>query len=110
MASRSSRGTDVGKGQQANPLAGPRTGQAIHGLGAHPSSGSSTRDGAAEARRAHNPKVGGSNPSPATMTTQPVLARHAFEPSGPVSGESRREQSLVTRARWNHPFPSRTRK
>ena len=29
-----------------------------------------TRDGAAVARRAHNPKVGGSNPSPATRTMQ----------------------------------------
>src|SRR3954463_10661076 len=31
-----------------------------------PPPGTSSRDGAAEARRAHNPKVGGSNPPPAT--------------------------------------------
>jgi hypothetical protein len=30
--------------------------------------GVTTRDGAAAARRAHNPKVGGSNPSPATVS------------------------------------------
>jgi hypothetical protein len=30
-----------------------------------------SRDGAVVARRAHNPKVGGSNPSPATNTNSP---------------------------------------
>nr|ADI17963.1 hypothetical protein [uncultured Chloroflexi bacterium HF0200_09I09] len=30
----------------------------------------SSRDGAVVARRAHNPKVGGSNPSPATKPNQ----------------------------------------
>ena len=33
---------------------------------------STSRDGAGVARRAHNPKVGGSNPSPATKTDTAV--------------------------------------
>ena len=37
-----------------------------------------TRDGAAVARRAHNPKVGGSNPSPATKNLEAPQPRGLF--------------------------------
>jgi hypothetical protein len=63
------------------------------------------RDGAVAARRAHNPKVGGSNPSPATKQATPkARPEPGFRP------ETREKSTLVVRARWTHPFPSRTRK
>jgi hypothetical protein len=76
------------------------------------------RDGAVVARRAHNPKVGGSNPSPATKQAMKTAYRwteadeRAVRPAGNGRlGVTRRTGTvgLVVRAGWSHPFPSRTR-
>ena len=53
----------------------------------------STRGGAVAARRAHNPKVVGSNPTPATnngMTTTPLLRGLFLRASGGCGRPSRR--------------------
>jgi hypothetical protein len=56
------------------------------------------RGGAVAARRAHNPKVVGSNPAPATKLIMKLIF-YLIELS-----------FLVVLARWSHPYPFRTRK
>ncbi len=74
--------------------------------------GRSTRDGAAVARRAHNPKVGGSNPPPAT--TVPGAARRfggsrGVDPPVPIPNTVVKRPSADDTARatgWdNRPLP-----
>src|SRR2546426_2913395 len=70
------------------------------------------RGGAAAARRAHNPEVVGSSPTPATKNTHTGARTGRGAPTTETDNQKRitEKRSLVARARWHHPFPSRTRK
>ena len=64
---------------RASTCRGAERGRMGHALRLARQFGWSARDGAAVARRAHNPKVGGSNPSPATkIRKRSRLARGGF--------------------------------